>query len=519
LEEGWALYRRGDFQGAIAKYGEFVQQNPHSPDGYAGLLRTHLKQKNVEQAEATLQQGLAQTDSPRLHVARGEIWFRQGRIVDAEKEWAGVINSGYPEARAYLGLSRVRNAVAMYKGAKQMIDKARELDHLDPDIEEAWTQTLTRAERIKYLQDRLAGENNWSGEERESVKNYLEYLQERAKRNNGSCRLVSSVTSTETPLTVLRSGWGLSVALNGYNSSLVLDTGASGILVSRSVAQRAGISKISDTKIGGIGNKGFRKGYVGVADSIKIGHLEFRDCPVEVMQGRSVAETDGLIGADVFESFLIDIDFLNRKLTLGQLPRRPGEAAQKLQLKTEGEDSEESRTTQEDDNGKPADKKGATAQSPAIEPQDRYIAPEMQSYTQVFRFGHDLLVPTSIGDVPPRLFLLDSGAMDNIISLSAAREVTKVRSSATELKGLSGNVKNVYSAKNVELSFGHVRHPDTNVLSFDTKPLSDDVGTEISGILGLGTFYYLDIKIDYRDALVDFKYDAKQWDHSRDPKK
>lgn len=42
-------------------------------------------------------------------------------------------------------------------------------------------------------------------------------------------------------------------------------------------------------------------------------------------------------------------------------------------------------------------------------PQDRYISPEMKSYTSVFRFGHFLLVPTAIGKVPGKLFMIDTG--------------------------------------------------------------------------------------------------------------
>jgi hypothetical protein len=47
--------------------------------------------------------------------------------------------------------------------------------------------------------------------------------------------------------------------------------------------------------------------------------------------------------------------------------------------------------------------------------------------------------------------------------------------------------------------------------AFDTKPLSDNIGTEVSGFLGFTTLHMLDIKIDYRDGLVDFTYDAKRF--------
>ena len=160
LDEAGLLYRRGDFQGAIAKYGEFLQQNPRSPDAYAGLIRAYLRQNNLEQATQTLAKGLLQIDSPRLRVAQGEVWFRQGKILDAEKELVRIVNSGYPEPRAYFGLWRIWNSVAMYKSAKKMIEKARELDIRDPDIEKAWIDTLTPTQRIKYLQDSLADVNH-----------------------------------------------------------------------------------------------------------------------------------------------------------------------------------------------------------------------------------------------------------------------------------------------------------------------------------------------------------------------
>jgi hypothetical protein len=39
---------------------------------------------------------------------------------------------------------------------------------------------------------------------------------------------------------------------------------------------------------------------------------------------------------------------------------------------------------------------------------------------------------------------------------------------------------------------------------FDMRSLSDSCGTEISGILGVGVLRHLEMKIDYRDGLVDF---------------
>ena len=512
LGEAAVLYRKGNFEAALAKYQEILRNHPTSPDAYAGQVRVYLKQKDVEKAAQAVEQGLAQANSPLMKVAQAEVWFRQGKISEAEKQWVEVINSGYPEARAFLGLARVRDAIAMYKSAKKMIEKAHELDPYDPDIQEEWIGTLSRSERIKYLETSLAGENNWDADQRSDVASYLQYLKERSKEKNDSCRLVSNVTHTETPLTRLLidpqhiRGYGLIVSVNGHKNSLMLDTGASGILVKRSIAEHAGISKLSETKVWGIGNKGRKNAYIGIADSIKIGELEFHNCPIEVMEGRSVAEEDGLIGADVFEKFLVDIDFPEEKLKLSELPKRPGEPEAKLALKSEDDGSDDASSA---DSPKSAD---AKAPAPFSGPQDRYIAPEMQSYSRIFRFGHDLLVPTSIGNVPNKLFLMDTGSMFNAISPAAAREVTKVHADGdTIVKGISGRVDKVYTANKAILRFGNLRQENQDMTAFDTKPISDGMGTEVSGFLGFVMLRFLDIKIDYRDALIDFQYDSKRW--------
>jgi predicted aspartyl protease len=508
-----ALYRQGKLDGALAKYQQLLQQRPQSPDAYAGIIRVYLKQNKVDEAARVADQALALSDAARIHVAHAEVLFRQGKIEDAEREWVNVINSGHQEARAYLGLARVRRARAIYKSALDFIQKAHELDPYDPDIEERWVATLPRPERIKYLEGELTGENNWDAERRADTASYLDNLKERAKGKYSPCHLVSTVTNTETPLvrllqdpTHLR-GYGLIVQLNGRKGSLLLDTGASGIVVRRSIAEKAGISKLSTTKIGGIGDKGSKDAYIGIADSIKIGALEFRNCPIEVMESRTVADEDGLIGADVFEDFLVDINFPDEKLKLSELPRRPGSPEENLSLKDEEEDPGEGPDPSPDSNA------GASNGGPRSSgSQDRYIAPEMQSYTRVFRFGHDLLIPTKIGDVPSKLFVLDTGAFNNTISPAAAREVTKIWADPdTAVSGISGSVKRVYSADKAVFQFGHLRQENQEIVTFDTSSLSNASGTEISGFLGFAMLRVLDIKIDYRDALVDFSFDPKRW--------
>ncbi len=132
----------------------------------------------------------------------------------------------------------------------------------------------------------------------------------------------------------------------------------------------------------------------------------------------------------------------------------------------------------------------------------------MQNYTKVFRFGHDLLIPTAVGNTPAKLFLIDTGAMDNNISPEAAREVTKLHGNDfMTVKGVSGSVKNVYSADKAVLTFSHFRQENQEMTSIDMSGISRSEGTEVSGILGMTTLRRFIIKIDYRDGLVDFVYE------------
>jgi tetratricopeptide (TPR) repeat protein len=513
-----SLARKGDCDAALKKYQQVLEQKPKSPDAYAGLARCYLKEKDVTLAYETLSKALQVSDGGPVRVALGEVYFRQGKIPEAEKEWVGVINSGHPAARAYLGLARVRWAIAMNKSAKALIDRAHALDPNDPEIERYWIGTLRRSVRIKHYEEYLAEPGNSDAEERGNLLRYLTYLKERANRRDPPCRLVSKLKSTETPLVRLLSdvkhlrGYGLSVELNGTRSNVMLDTGASGIVVKRRIAEKAGITKLTETRIGGVGDKGFKNAYIGTAKSIRIGQLEFQDCPVQVIESRSVADEDGLIGADVFEDFLVEIDFPNEKLKLGELPKVPGQSDRQVALKNDEDDSEDQEPSEKTEAAPGAAAKEAASTAQSAGPQDRYIAPEMQSFTRVFRIGHDLLIPTRIGDAPSKLFLLDTGALTNSISPAAAREVTKVHGDSDMfVKGISGLVKNVYSANKAVIQFGHLRQENQDMLSFDTTSISDNSGTEVSGFLGFSMLRFLDIKIDYRDALVDFTYDAKRF--------
>jgi hypothetical protein len=122
-----------------------------------------------------------------------------------------------------------------------------------------------------------------------------------------------------------------------------------------------------------------------------------------------------------------------------------------------------------------------------------------------------LLIPTKVNDGAPKLFLIDTGAFANTFSTEFAREITKVRDEEElRVKGISGYVQKVYSADKASLAFAHIRQQNEDTVTFDLSNISRHTGTEISGILGYATMAILEVKIDYRDGLVDFVYDPKR---------
>jgi tetratricopeptide (TPR) repeat protein len=515
LSQAARLYRSGKFEAAAEQYRHVLALDPVNSVAYAGLTRTLLKERNIAEARTTINKALQSADSPTVQVALGEVEFREGLISEAEREWVNSINSGHAEGRAYLGIARVSDALSLYKRARAMLERAHELDPEDADVRKQWLDTVKLSDRIKYLEEYLYHDSADDAENRAHLQRYLEYLKARQMGPKRGCRLVSKETSTEAQLVTLLKdpqhlrGYGLEVAFGDQKAKLLLDTGSGGILINRRLAQKAGLQRLSETRIGGLGDQGDTAGYVAFAPSIKVGGLEFQDCPVEVMDRRSVGDEDGLIGADVFEQFLVDLDFAKQKLRLSELPHRPEQPSQDLGLNSEKDapEPEDHPGSKEGDSTPPAKPHTTTG------PYDRYIAPEMKSYTPVLRFGHLLLVPTQVNtEKIAKFLLLDSGAFTTQLSLNAARTVTKVHAdSSMSVHGVNGEVSKVYVADEATLQFAHLRQPVKDVVVLDLKRLSDDAGFEVSGIIGFTTLRFLDIKIDYRDGLVYMEYKGPQW--------
>lgn len=75
--------------------------------------------------------------------------------------------------------------------------------------------------------------------------------------------------------------------------------------------------------------------------------------------------------------------------------------------------------------------------------------------------------------------------------------------------GMSGNAKQVYSSDKASLRFGHFEQPNNYAITLDLSAMNRQNGTEVSGFLGFQVLQLLEVKLDYRDGLVDFEYSHK----------
>src|SRR5262249_18470041 len=126
-------------------------------------------------------------------------------------------------------------------------------------------------------------------------------LVDHASSPDTSCHLKTPTNSAEIPLVpIMAEGnsnriqtWGVHVFFNNQHSVLGVDTGASGLTISRAVADRAGLKAMARGQIGGIGDQGMQGGYLARADSIRIGSLDFQDCLVAVTDKKDILGKDG----------------------------------------------------------------------------------------------------------------------------------------------------------------------------------------------------------------------------------
>ena len=465
----------------------------------AGLVRSLIDENKSHEAVDTANAALKlHPTNAVLLDALGEAYYRRGETDQAAVTWNAAGKADPCNAHVHLDMARFFHFNAEYASEQRQLEVAHQLaphNKAIPRPYSATAHTETKEEMIDRLTDRLDS-SELSPDAKASLQRTINVLQAQSR---GTCEVTNPKPTSQIPIVPIANGptdmyaAGLEVTLNGKKKRFELDTGASGLLLSRSVARAAGLISEAESQGGGIGDQGPTTELLAHVDDIKIGDLDFHNCLVRIFDKKDVLPVDGLIGADVFSSYLVTIDVPSRMVRLAPLPPRPDDTAATSQT---------------------LDTSGADAQNESA-PRNRYVAPEMATWTKVFRSGHMLIFPTNINKGPWRLFLMDTGASyEGLISIDAAKEVTGVRGSDIVIRGVSGKVNDVHSADDITIYFGGVGQQLHGVPAVDLSAVGRSSGVEISGLIGFVTLRELIISIDYRDSLVHVVYDPKHGFHA-----
>ncbi|MDQ2841223.1 MAG: aspartyl protease family protein [Acidobacteriota bacterium] len=477
-DKGLAAYHAANFEAALPLLQTAVAKSPGDANLQAALLSSLIYEDKVDAAsEADEHAAAAFPNSPEVIAARGEFAFYMGDMPQAEKLFKTAIKLKEATPRAIFGMSRLYRAASFYRSARLACLRAHEIDPDDALITQTFLRYVPPAKRNELLAPFVAA-HPWL------YRHYREYEDSyQAVHNATEDRplFVSEGGPQETTLHfffLMRDakyarGVGLEFRIgNGRPMRMLFDTGASGILVKQSAVDKAGLEHLGSSAAWGVGDKGTRNMFSSVADSCQVGTLKFRNCLVRALEGkRSIAgDEDGLIGADFFQDYVVQIDFQKELLHLKPQPPRP------------------------------ANPQGF----------DRTVPPDEANFTPVFRFGHMLMISTVVNEKCRGLFLLDTGAEASGMDAAFARLSTKVRGNDfARVQGLSGEVKQVYEADRARLQFGHFMQDNVGLTTYNLNNSPEHEDVRMAGILGIPVLSMFRLTIDYRNDLVNFDYVLK----------
>lgn len=468
-----ALYA-ARYEQAIELYRKYLCQNPTAGDGYYGLVRALLRSHHSQDAFAAADEALRNAPGTAgAETAAGMADYRRGDLQKAEEHLRAAlkVDSKYPGA--LMGLASIYSTVSKFKTSRDMrLDAFRDSPD-DPELMIAHANTLTGVAHITALEQVLAIYDPAS-EEARNLRAHIDT--DRSLGDRKLSRLTSPYQAWRIKMYAVYDGpkrvrgLGIHVQVNHKQTvRLLLDTGASGLSLSPKTAEHAGLEMlhVEPTEAKGIGDEQPQESQRYIAAEIRAGDVVFADVPVSIFRSARTADFDGLIGADVFQRFLVTIDFPKLEMSLDPRPAGPPQT--------------------ED------------------QPEDASDTPPA-GFHRAFRFGNHLAVFTSVNRGQPRLFLIDSGAATNLVDTGVARESTSVyRDGRLAVRGIQGKVNDASIANHVSLVFAGFQQDNSAVVTFNFDKMNDSFGVGLGGILGFAVLGQLRLSIDYRDGVVRFE--------------
>jgi len=313
-------YSEGRYADAEGLYQQALAQSPQDVQLSAALVRTLLHEGKVSQAATQVNTTLAANPHAAATLtALAEVQLREGQpwLALQTLDQAKAADACY--ARAHLIRSRVLRIDSMYASERTELQRAYDIDPADPDIQHAWLRIVSPAHEIESIDESLRTMKDLDAETRKKAEASMHSLMPLLFENSQTCQVLPAVASATLPLQPTFAdvkhidGYRLEAELPQGKSKLIVDTAASGLYISKALADQNGFKQGAGDPAGTVR-----------ADSVRIGPLEFRDCIMGVSNTPFAGKADGFIGTDMFAPWLITLDYRLARLTLAPLPPLPG---------------------------------------------------------------------------------------------------------------------------------------------------------------------------------------------------
>jgi tetratricopeptide (TPR) repeat protein len=457
-------YQQAKYESAETLYRQALLQEPNDPELNIALVHTLLHENRISDAWAGASR--AAESNPRSAgalTALAEVQLRQGQPWLASQTLDSAAAADPCYARAHLIRSRIFRIDSMYASERAELQAAYQIDPSDPDIHHSWLHTVNPANDIQRIEDSLAGTANLDPDIREKAQASANGMMGLLAENSQTCQSAPITAPVNLPLIPAYenikqiSGYKLAVQFPKSNAKLMVDTAASGLYITRTLAESNGFQHAEGAPANTV-----------QVDSLHLGSLEFRNCMVGVSDTPFADGLEGFIGMDVLAPYLITLDFPEAKLVAEPLARTPDE--QKIVL-----------------------------------PGDRYFAPDMRSYTPVYHKNQYLLVPVMLNKKDRRLFVLDTGIRLSSMTSEVAHSISNTRLNFTNsVRTVSGSTLQIYR-DSFDLQFANLSlDRQGHILEWNPSAVEQNVGMEVAGMLGFDILHSLVMHIDYRDGLVQF---------------
>ena len=486
----------GDFAKAESLYSAQLS-GPAAIANYQGTVRAQLAQNKLAEALTTAQHANA-IPPAAAQALLGDVLLRSGKVDEAGTAYNKAVAADPCWARGQFGLGRLSDLTSHHATAARKFAAAHMLAPGDAEITTAFLAAQPAQQRAAGLHTLLASSPILAPDTLERLTGELAILDQHKTCTVSEPFTTASLTLDPIMISgVYERSWGLKVRLNDTDTPLLeLDSTASGIVLSQKDAQRAGIKPLTTIPSSPDAT------YFAVADRVKIGNLEYHDCPVRVVPASALGNSKSLIGTDFFRDHLIHIDYVAKLLALSSLPAPAGLAQPLSTAPTDPYISPEQknlvsglcrrRKPRHADN----DQQARTIFLPHRHRRATrtILAPAVES--SVLGSGQDLTL-NLIGTSGPFVKVMPREGGADV-------QLTSVRSPDGTL------LKVTNPAKMPMYRFTRNEFTDDSAVSFDLSPKSHDLGYEVSGLFGFYILrnYFLDI--NYRDGLVQILYDQNQ---------